>query len=91
LILIAAAGCQNHAPQQPSLHDQRQAKLDEIADKCGLARNTFKLIGDRDLHIQPDSDAKYEQVDCGLTELRKANLPVNMGFIGSEYYSNEVQ
>jgi hypothetical protein len=74
-----------------SLHDQRQAALNHIADSCGVSRNIFDLVGDQELHIQPPVGEKYERVECVLTELNKANLPVKMGFIGNEYYSNEVQ
>jgi hypothetical protein len=73
------------------MHDQRVAVLDRIADKCGLARSTFKLVGENELHIQPSPDAEYKSLDCALGELRKAKLPVKMGFVGNEYYSNEVQ
>jgi hypothetical protein len=68
------------------VHDRRQAALDRIADKCGVARSTFKLVGDDELHIKPDPTEKYERVDCALSGLRVARLPVKMGFVGNEYY-----
>jgi hypothetical protein len=74
-----------------NVHDQRQAALDQIADKCGLARSTFKLVGDDELHVKPDPNERYERVDCALSELRRARLPVKMGFVGNEYYVGNEQ
>jgi len=96
LSLLAVAfgfvGCSERQPKPPvTLHEQRQQILDRIADTCGLARSTFKLNGDDDLHIQPDPNAKYESVDCALTALKKANMPVKMGFVGNEYIAENRQ
>jgi hypothetical protein len=67
--------------------NERQAILNGIADKCGLARSTFKIIGDGNLRVQPSPDAHYESVDCALTELRKNKLVSDLptGFVGNEY------
>jgi len=91
VLFVAAGGCQGTETKPLSLHDQRQAALNQIADKCGVPRSTFDLVGDEDLHIQARADEKYERVECALTELKRSNLPVKMGFIGNEYYSNEVE
>ena len=94
-VLVAAlCSCgqvEHHSKAQVSVHDQRQAALDRIADKCRLSRSTFTLVGNNELHFKPSSDARYESVDCGLKELRKANLPVNLGFVGNEYYDRNEQ
>jgi hypothetical protein len=49
------------------------------------------LVGDSELHVQPSPDADYESVDCVLQELREAKLPVNVGFVGNEYYNENAQ
>jgi hypothetical protein len=91
-VAFGFVGCDERQPKPPvTLHEQRQEVLDRIADTCGLARSTFKLNGDDDLHIQPDPDAKYERVDCALTELKKANMPVKGGFIRNEYVAENRQ
>lgn len=76
---------------QASIHDQRQATLNQIADKCGLPRSSLRLVGDDELHMQPPADARYESVDCMLSEVRSSGLPLKLGFVGNEYYANEVQ
>ena len=60
--------------------------LDRIADKCGLPRSTFNLVGTEELHVAPPADAKYESVDCALAELKKSDIPFAMGFVGNEAY-----
>jgi len=52
-----------------------------------LPASSFKLVGLDDLHFRPPPDAKYEDVDCALSELKKSPIPVKMGFIGNEEYS----
>ncbi len=92
LVAFGFAGCHERPPHRPAtIHDQRQAVLDGIADKCGLTRSTFKLVGNDELHVQPSPDAQYERVDCALTELKKANMPVKMGFVGNEYVAENAQ
>src|SRR5207253_5717653 len=89
LVAVSCTACgQSQQSQQGPLtiHEQRQTVLNGIADKCGLDRSTFKLIGDDELHVQPRPNAHYESVDCALSELRNAKLPVKMGFVGNEYY-----
>ena len=72
-----------------SLHDQRQAFLDRVADTCGLPRKTFKLVGDDQVHMRPEPDANYKSVDCALSRLGK-DKALKLGFVGNEYYANEV-
>ena len=40
-----------------------------------------------ELHMQPDSTARYELVDQVLAETKKARVQ-KMGFVGNEYYTN---
>ncbi|MEA3009855.1 MAG: hypothetical protein QOJ91_1547 [Sphingomonadales bacterium] len=74
-------------PASPgNLRTQGLARLGEISRKCGLPASVFKLIGTDELHIQPSPDEKYERLDCALIELKNANLPLKLGFVGNETY-----
>jgi hypothetical protein len=68
-----------------------QATLNAIADRCGLARSTFDLRANRDLHFKPPAGSKYEAVDCALREIQKSGIPFKMGFIGNEAYVGNKQ
>ncbi|MDO7833777.1 hypothetical protein Q4610_01845 [Sphingobium sp. HBC34] len=68
-----------------------QSQFDAIADKCGLPRSALKLHGKDELQFQPPQDAKYEAVDCTLTELKAIKLPMKMGFVGNELYREEAK
>lgn len=68
-----------------------QANFDAIADKCDLPRSALQLRGGDELLIQPTQDAKFEAIDCALKELKAANYPVKMGFVGNEIYREEAK
>jgi hypothetical protein len=91
LVIFALSGCKGSVQQPTSLHDQRQAALNQIADKCGLPRTALELFGDDELRFQPPSTANYESVECALREVPKADLHVRMGFVGNEYYAENEQ
>ena len=40
-----------------------------------------------ELHLQPESEARYETVDEVLAVTKRANI-TKMGFVGNEYYMN---
>jgi biopolymer transport protein ExbD len=40
-----------------------------------------------ELHLQPESEARYEMVDEVLAVTKRANI-TKMGFVGNEYYMN---
>jgi len=84
LTAVCLVAC--NKPADPiSLHDQRQAAVDKIADACGLPRTALRLVGDDELHMQPPLDSKYESFDCALAKLKK--LPaLKLGFVGNGYY-----
>jgi hypothetical protein len=82
---IACLSCQKPAAQEKPSRDPIQRVLDQIAKKCGLPPSTFKRIGKDELTLQLSPDARYESVDCALTELNKAKLPLKLGFVGNEY------
>ena len=68
-----------------------QSQFDAIADKCGLPRSALKLRGKDELQFQPSRDAKYQAVDCTLTELKAIKYPMKLGFVGNELYREEAQ
>jgi hypothetical protein len=84
MTLVGACG-----PTATSPADTMADRLNAITSKCGLPSSALKLVGTKELHVQPPPDADYEKVECLLTELKKANLPVNIGFVGNEAYQPE--
>jgi len=94
VILLAALACCVACQSKPkpiaSAHDRNQAFLDRVADDCGLPRNTFRLIGDDHVRVQPAANANYKSVDCALGKLLP-NKRLKLGFVGNEAYSNEVR
>jgi biopolymer transport protein ExbD len=60
-----------------------------------LPKDQLRLYLDRtqqmeptpELHLQPESEARYETVDEVLAETKRANI-TKMGFVGNEYYMN---
>ena len=84
-LVIALAAVQGCASREPNLADMR-AQLDRIAAKCKLPPAVFELGSPDELHFKPDPDTKYVNVDCGIGELRKANLPLKFAFVGNEAY-----
>jgi hypothetical protein len=68
-----------------------QSQFDAIADKCGLPRSAMKLHGKDELQFQPPHDAKFQAVDCTLNELKAIKLPMKMGFVGYETYTEEAK
>ena len=84
VVCFAAAGC-----TKPSPAAEHRKILDAIAIKCHLPATSFKLEGVDDLHFQPAPDAKFENVTCALTELKKSPFPMKLGFVGNEVYEPE--
>lgn len=73
-------------------HDGRQGRLEllnQIAAKCHLPSSAFKLVGVDDLHFVPPADAKYENVNCALTELKNSPFSMKLGLIGNETHQPE--
>jgi len=87
ILIIVLAACAQSAPLAPQdVRAERIARLEKIAATCGLPAETLKLVGTEDLHVQPPADASYESFDCLLKALKKADMPVKMGFVGNEAY-----
>jgi hypothetical protein len=61
----------------------RRAQLDAILAKCGLPKDTLHIMSKDELRFNPSPDTSYEAVDCALTELRKTDLPMKLGFVGN--------
>jgi hypothetical protein len=65
------------------------AKLQSITDACHVPASWLRHEDPRFLVIQPDPDAKYDDVHCVLKELEAAHLPLRVGFVGNEAYEPE--
>lgn len=48
---------------------------------------TTNMTPTPELHLQPESNARYELVDQVLAVTKRANITA-MGFVGNEYYGN---
>jgi hypothetical protein len=81
-LLAACASCANSASTRPDMRTQ----LDAIARQCRLAPGVFEVRPPDDLHFRPSPDARYEDVDCAIAALNKANLPLKLGFVGNEAF-----
>jgi hypothetical protein len=86
---LSACSGQVSPTTNSNTHAGRVAILDQIAKKCNLPSTTFELVGLDEMHFRPSADARYEDVDCALRELKKSPFPMKMGFIGNEAYSDE--
>ncbi|HEX4738346.1 MAG TPA: hypothetical protein VH331_12380 [Allosphingosinicella sp.] len=84
-MLVSACGPTATSPARAD----RLNQLHAITSKCGLPNSALKLVGTKELHVQPPPDASYGKVECLLGELKKANLPLNIGFVGNEAYQPE--
>ena len=71
----------------------RVREMARITDNCHLARASLREDRSGVIHIRPSPTAKYENVDCMLTELRKSSLvgKMPMGFVGNEAIAPEVK
>ena len=69
--------------------EQRQAKLNTIADECGMARSGMKLRNGDALAFQPDPNSNYKSIDCALGKLKGVIGLEKMGFVGNEAYVEE--
>ena len=88
LLLGCLVACQ--VKPIPSAKNQSQAFLDGVADACGLPRDTFRLLGDNHLQMQPRADADYKSVDCALSKLGQQKV-LKLGFVGNEAINNGAQ
>ena len=86
-ISAACAACSPAPVKKLTLHDQRQQVLDQIADRCGVLRATFHLVGDEELTMRPDPNEDYEDLDCALKAVTESKIPFKLGFVGNEAYS----
>ena len=94
LVLVLLASCTNTPKSEPKAwsemsNPERQTTLEASADKCGLPRSFFTMMGD-EVHIRPNSDEDYKKVDCGLAEAKRLNV-TKMGFVGNEAYSDDLK
>jgi hypothetical protein len=85
--LVAACNSAGVGPRD--VRAQRIAELNKIARNCGLPPSIMSLEGTDELHIKPAPNESYAKVDCLFADLKKANLPLKMGFVGNEAYQPE--
>ncbi len=86
LIGIAVSNCSQAAPPKT-----RAEAIEAIAGRCNLPNGTLTLTGPDELRFQPPADAKYESIECALTELKKLKFPMKMGFVGNEAIAPEAK
>jgi hypothetical protein len=80
LLVSCVTGPVDYSSLSPA---KRQADLNQIADKCRLHRDFFTIGQGAELHVRPNPDDAYENVDCALAELKKFT-GIRMGFVGNE-------
>ena len=92
VFVIALSGCTPtfHSREWATLPaNERQRALNEIARKCNLPNNRVAILeGDR-VRVTPDANDRYEAVDCLLGGL-KSLRGIQLGFVGNEAFTNEV-
>jgi hypothetical protein len=81
-LIVLAGGCTGHGSAEADMRRQ----LDGIAAQCRLPASVFDLRAPDELHFRPAEDAPYEDVECAVTALRKAHLPMKVGYVGNESY-----
>ena len=59
--------------------------LNEVAANCNLPSRFFRLENGK-LLVQPDADADYESVDCGVIALHRIRGLPPTAFVGNECY-----
>jgi hypothetical protein len=86
-LLGACSGSGSNIPPQ----DPRNLSefLETVAAKCRLPRSTFQLKDAEQVYFQPPADARYEDVDCALRELKKSPFPLKLGFVGNEAFRED--
>jgi len=83
MIALAALLAASDLPSRPKLAHLTDRQLSAISAKCHSPRSWLRYSPTRELHIRPSRTAKYQQVDCILSELNlKGAEP--MGFVGNE-------
>ena len=61
-----------------------QHQLDEIADACGLPRETLTLRTDGFVVTQFAREEKFEAIECALKKIKNTEFKSKLGFIGNE-------
>ncbi|MFV0625140.1 hypothetical protein ACBY01_14170 [Sphingomonas sp. ac-8] len=64
-----------------------QKLLDRLTDACRAPNRWLVHGGGEEVRFRPDPDAEYDKVDCVLQQLKESRLPMNLGFVGNEAYS----
>ncbi|WP_141243826.1 hypothetical protein [Sphingomonas lenta] len=85
-VLVSQVGDAPPASSERRIH---QAELDAFSDACATPRKWLKAPPNNEVLFRPSRRAKFEQVGCLIAQMRKSNLPMNLGFVGNEAYGAE--
>lgn len=83
MIVLAALLAVSGLPSRPKLAHLTNQQLSAISAKCHSPRRWLRYSPTGELHIRPNRTAKYQQVDCILSELKLQGAGP-MGFVGNE-------
>jgi len=82
----ACLACGRDPTPSASIRTERLAAVHRIAAACRLPDSALELIGTEELQFRPPPDASYQSLDCVFRQLKRADLPLKMGFVGNEAY-----
>jgi len=68
---------------------ERQKALDAISQQCGLPVDRLTILEGHKVRVKPDANDQYEAVDCLLSGV-KSLRGIQLGFVGNEAFTNEV-
>ncbi len=80
LAALLAAGDLSNRPKAAHLSNRQLAA---ISKKCHSPHNWLRYSPTGELHLRPSRTAKYQQVDCILSELKLRGAEP-MSFVGNE-------
>ena len=91
LLCFTLGACSVPRSPYPGTIAEKRAALDRIADRCKAPRTSWTLLDETHVTLELASGGRFETADCLITEFNKANLPLQLGFIGNEYYPENRQ
>lgn len=92
-VFSIATGCStiNDVGKRHPVPGELQRDINGISDACRTPRAWIRVRNDRELLLEGDPSATYEQIDCILTKIRELPYKFEMGIIGREYVPEEAQ
>lgn len=82
-LLWAVSLASSDFPNRPKLVHLTPRQLDAISAHCHSPRHWLSYGPNGELHVRPSAVAKYQQVDCILSQL-KGRGAAPMAFVGNE-------